>query len=546
MVEVFTSRSGSPSIRVEGVALHSAYDPSREAERFARNSLGSELPSTIVVLGEGLGYLTRWLVHTYPGVRVLTIFYSTDVFQKSAELSQLPPPHALWHPGMGQGIADFLRTHIGELDVEGLRTLEWPPSARLFSRHSRSANEALQQCLMEANGSLVTTMSMGRLWLRNCLANFLMLGDLFEGAPCAPDRLVVIAASGPSLETAAPLLREIRDAVDIWALPSSAPFLMDAGLSPDLFILTDPGFYGIAHLHHAAPPCPVAMPLSAARGLWRLLRPGTPNPVRPFLLAQPGMLEEAFLKALGVSAPVVAPHGTVAATALDLAYASTKGPVICAGLDMCTYDIFSHARPNEFERFFLMRSTRTAPSYSSMFRRSVDQKAIRIPGDREERAPLSLRTYAGWLANENKESDGRLYRLLPSVVALPTMIPLDGDSMRNLARRSAPSRPGPNLVRRPPLPSRAERVSRGSRILEDWRKTLRAAKREAHGGEALDSLTTKPILSLTYQLAARQLLETRRAARLGDRRKAVESAIALLDDCEQFLYRLQERALNAN
>jgi len=550
MVEVFTSRSGSPSIRVDGVALHSPYDPGREAERFAKNALDTELPSTVVVLGEGLGYLTQWLTKAYPRTRVLRIFYSAEVFHSSTELAQLSSPTPqleTWHPGMGQDLVDFLRARIGELDVEGLRTLEWPPSARLFPRYSRSAHEALQQCLMEANGSLVTTMSTGRLWLRNSLANFLSVREVLEGAPCSRDRTIVIAASGPSLESAAPLLRELRDAVDIWALPSSAPFLVEAGLRPDLFILTDPSFYAIAHLHHAAPACPVAMPLSASRGLWRLADPATNSgPARPFLLAQPGMLEEVFLDALGVSAPVVAPHGTVAATALDFACASTSGTVILAGLDMCTNDIVSHARPNEFEQFFLARSSRTAPVHSQWFRRSADQNATRIPGAGRERAPLSLRTYAGWLARGGASWRGRVYRLLPSAVALPEMVSLDAAKMREMVRFSPSSLPGPHLSCSSALPSRAQRISLASGILRDWRNSLLAPIKAGYRGGALDILARPQVFSLAYQLATRQLIETRRTARLADTGRAQDSAVAVLEECGQFLRSLEERVLSAN
>lgn len=379
MLEVFTSRSGSPSLKIDGVALHSPYDPAREAQRFAESSLGPEPPSTVVILGEGLGYLTQWLSGAHPAARVLRVYYSTAVFHSSLPL---PLRHVdSWHPELGVSLAEFLRVRMTELDVEGLRIMEWPPAARLFPEQSRAANESVQQCLLELNGSLVTTMSMGRIWLRNSVANFLSLADVLQGAPCSPERTVVITASGPSLESAAPLLRDVRDAVDIWALPSSAPLLATAGLKPDLLVMTDPGFYAIHHLHHAVPACPVAMPLSAARGLWDLASRSTdPALPLPFLLAQPGILEEIFVRALGIPAPTVAPHGTVAATAIDLARIFTKAPVILAGLDMCTKDVMSHARPNEFELFFHQRSSRISPYDNLWYHWSARQNAIRLPG----------------------------------------------------------------------------------------------------------------------------------------------------------------------
>ena len=82
------------------------------------------------------------------------------------------------------------------------------------------AQENLQQLLLELNGSLVTTMGSGRLWMRNSLANFLAIDSALQGSPCSPRRPVVIAAPGPSLETAAPLLHELRSCFELWPLPS--------------------------------------------------------------------------------------------------------------------------------------------------------------------------------------------------------------------------------------------------------------------------------------------------------------------------------------
>jgi len=521
------------------VALHSPYDPAREAERFAEAALGPETPSTVVVLGEGLGYLTRWVRGVHPSARVLKVHYSEEISRSSSSVSEADGD--TWHPGLRVSVGEFLASRIGELDVEGLRMIEWPPSARLFPGLSRTANEALQQCLRELNGSLVTTISVGRLWLRNCVANFLSLGEVFRGAPCSPQRSIVITASGPSLESAAPLLREVRADVDIWALPSSAPFLREAGLKPDLLVMTDPGFFAIHHLHHAMPDCPVAMPLSAARGLWRLAAQGSIR-TRSFLLEQPGLMEEVFLQALGIPAPSIAPHGTVAATAIDLARAFTTGPIILAGLDMSTRDILSHARPNEFERFSLARAWRTAPSYTFWFRSSAEQNATRVPGSGGARASLSLRTYAGWLGAQAGE---KVYRLLPSAVALAGMKPLDAASLKELLRCSPPSPPGNQLSLSPALPARAQRVSMAQRILAGWRETVLAGLESAQGKRGTGALAALPLLTLAYQIAPQPLLETKRKARLGDERGARESAISLLQECEKFLRGLQERVSRA-
>ena len=103
-------------------------------------------------------------------------------------------------------------------------------SARLFPAVSRMVNESLHQVVQEMNGSFVTTVGAGRLWIRNAVANFLAMDRPLVGRPCHPMRTIVIAAPGPTLELAAPVLAAHRAHYDLWALPSSCVFLKDAGL----------------------------------------------------------------------------------------------------------------------------------------------------------------------------------------------------------------------------------------------------------------------------------------------------------------------------
>ncbi|HVO37896.1 MAG TPA: 6-hydroxymethylpterin diphosphokinase MptE-like protein [Spirochaetia bacterium] len=540
MLEVFASRAGPPSLKIDGRAYHSAFDPVREAERYLETALGAGDASTVVVLGEGLGYISRAVRDRLPAARVISIQYSRDLPAPPAERADT------WRPG-AEEVSDFLRARLGELDVEGLRVIEWPPGARIFPEESRRVQTSLQQVLRELTGSFVTTVAAGKLWLRNCIANFLAMDSALQGDLCSRTRPIIIAAPGPSLETAAPLLLELRAKADLWALPSSAPFLKAAGLTPDLLVITDPGYYAVTHLQFDAPQCPVAMPLSAARGLWRLRRPGVTSPggtFGPLLLSQPGLIEETFLKQAGLQAPRIAPHGTVSATALNLALASTTGPVIFAGLDMCTRDLSSHARPNAFELFLLLKATRVEPFHGLSYRRNADQDALPPEGNRAVRASRALRTYAGWFATAS--ADGRAYRLFPSAVDLPRLAGLDEKGVRRMLSECTPSDPGNHLTPDPRFPSREKRRRIVAGILDGWVGIISAGLEAARGAEGFTALGRRPsLLELAYSLEARLLLETKRKARLGDASSARDSAVILLETCKGFLETVGAKALHA-
>lgn len=538
MIETFTARSGARSVRIDGIALHSPYDPAREARRFAEANVGLEAPSAVVILGEGLGYVSAAVESLFPGVRPIRVFYSDELMRAAGGRSS-----DSWSPGMNIGITTFLRQNLGELDLEGLRMIEWPPSARLFPALSRVANESVKQVAHELNGSFVTTLAAGRLWIRNSIWNFLAIDSALVGELCRSERPIMVVAPGPTLEDAVPLIAEVHSRVDLWALPSSALFLHENGLSPDLIVMTDPGYYSMHHLQFPGLSCSLAMPLSAATGAWNLPRIARNDfTAAPFLLAQPDFFEKALLEAAGVSAPLIAPHGTVAATALGLALASTRAPVILAGLDMCTRDIRLHARPNAFDRLLHLQSTRLTPHYSLSYRRAEAQRIEKVPGVEGVRASPSLQTYAGWFNEPEEARTDRVCRLIPSRIPLQGMRVLDRDSLRELLRKNTQAPRGPRLRAHASFPRRPERGHIISHLLRGWTAELESAHAATVASAHLDLLGHSPsLLSLAYYIEPQRLLEARRKSRRGDFSGALATTKEMLTCCVDFLRRIAEK-----
>ena len=536
MIEFFTARSGAPSMKVDGVAMHSPYDPTREADRFVQQTIGPDLPSTVVVLGDCSGHVTEAVARLRPEALLIAAVYSEEIARAAPLRGAVS-----WHPGVPLTFLEFLRVHLGELQIEGLRVVEWPPAARAFPAVSRAANEAVRQVVQELNGSFVTTVAAGRLWLRNSLVNFLHLRPVLAGRLCPPGRPVVIAAPGPSLEEAGPLLSETRPCFELWALPSSCPFLMDSRLLPDLVVMTDPGFYSMHHLNFAAPPCPLAMPLSASRGAWSLPSEAEHAGSPVFLLEQPVPFERALLGAAGVAAPLIPPHGTVAATAIDLALASTSGPVIVAGLDMAARDLLSHARPNAFDRLLDLQASRLRPHASLSFHRAAEL-ASAPAGASGLRVTPALRTYAGWFDAGLAAARGRIHRLLPSAIAITSMSPLDAPGFRKLMSGMSATERSRGLTAHANFPSGDERRRIVFRLLKSWTDELAAARNSFTDANADQDLGGFPeALAFAHFIAPRGLVDTMKKARRGQRRAARSAAGEMLTECTKFLETLKGR-----
>jgi hypothetical protein len=432
-----------------------------------------------------------------------------------------------WAPEDGVTAAAFLARALDELDLEGLTVLEWPPAVRAFPELSRRIANELAVVVQRRAASFQTVRYFGRRALRNAAANAIHGSRYVRVSGGGP---VLIAASGPSLKRTAAALASVRRHVQLWALPSSLEFLMARDLTPDLVVTTDPGFYASLHLHRIAhgPPIPVAMPLTAARGVWR-----TPSPVH--LLHQGTPAERGIAGGLGVSATPVPENGTVAGTALELAMALGHAPIVFAGLDLCQPDVRAHVQPHSFDPLFWEAAKRRNPLLSILYDRAAGAAPTRR-GDVRVSRPLE--TYAAWFQTRLQGQELPVYRMNPSAISIPAFREIADRDLAGLIRSWRRSRAGASAGVRaleandgPTQPATERPVPEEARR-ELVRRFLRRGKRELRSrrdgwlenpGSVFE---TTPALDLLYTLEPAALSEIRRSVR----RNAVEAAQRTIDE----------------
>lgn len=544
---IFPARNGEPSARVGSVHLHSSFDPSAEAERFVDSNLKSAPAAAVVVLGAGLGYLTRRLRQIAPSARIITVDYHTGFRSR-----RVCEPDAAWDPAGRRTLRQFLYEVLPEEELAGLILLDWRPAAQAAGLRADTIIKELRDTVAEMNANAATSGYFARRWFRNASVNFLLCERFVE--PPTDGRPIVIAASGPTLERAAPALLRLRDRLNIWALPSAFAPLHARGIIADMIVLTDPGFYGGEHLWSArAKNLPVAAPLTAARGLWRaaggvvLLDQGTP-------------VERVLNAASGTAALPADPNGTVAGTALELALSLTAGPVIFAGFDLSTDDLLSHASPHSFDRYIRYRAARLLPYPTRLFERNIVSSTRIDPGSRA-RVSRAHATFADWITQrgggDRSELSGptRLFRLRPSSVPLP-IAEIDDTGLEQLcapgaatAARAARTESVDRSVERYRL-SLVERPSRRSReiklreLLGTWKEAV--DRLPALAAEGLLFSAANPTRAAAGFLDPAAMMRIRRLL-AADRKQAVREAeraraelSGFLTDAERTYLRMPE------
>ncbi len=532
MIKILTSRSGRIYSVLGNRQLNSAYDPEKEAIRFLDRQMGTKNPSTVILLGPALGYLNREIKKRLPEVKLISVFYSKLFYRYSGFYDDY-----YWYPGIGENLSSFFFRTIEETDLSDLMVIEWPPSAAALPEISHKANQTLQGVLEEYNGNLLTTSVFGKKWIKNTFFNF-----LFTGSFLAPEHVsfskhnfsvpILVAASGVSLLKTLKLIESLKDNLFLIALPSSLRALLSEGLQPDLVITTDAGYYASYHLQvlKGKANIPVAMPFSAARGIWR-----TENPV--FLLSQSTFFEETIIKTSGLEALRLPANGTVSGTALEFSLAISENPIILAGLDLCWDDIVSHISPNSFELLLREREYKTAPAYTKMFERALSfapyRENLNSPdSDKIIRLSRTLRTYAEWFCRKSLTLPaGRVFRLEPSAVQLEGIKNITGDELFSMCRRNGGFKKPElhNDIRQnsPPLSVRRD-VS--LKILSFWLDRLEAVSGKIERDNSLDTFTSDPlVMSILYYIELSMFLKLKKSFTIDLARNLIERARSFLE-----------------
>ena len=399
-----TARSGDLYAKSGALHIHSSFNPKKEAEKFIdSHCTGSS--SVFLVLGPGLSYIQPLLNARFPHSRVISLFYHTLFYQRFDVNDKNS-----WFPEFKETLPEFLRNRIHEYDSDGLCVVEWAPSARIFPKVSRYVNSVIHQLLREYSGSMAVTRTFGKKWFLNTITNYISIDQYAEIRKA--NHPVVIAASGPSLEQSLTLLRKYRKKYYLWALPSSLNFLTNAGISPDMIISTDPGFFAGYHLVSLEKysDVPVAMPLTS-----HPLPRSAANCVIP--LHQHTWIEKLFLPSLSLPFLNAGSHGTVAGTALEMTRYASPPAVLFTGLDLCFFDIQEHVKPHTFDTIIAASANRMS-SIETLYTSRAIQLAPKLHIQEHIRTSISLETYTGWFRDHIEEYPVPCYRILPSPVII--------------------------------------------------------------------------------------------------------------------------------
>ena len=364
-------------------SLHSRYNPSGEAERYINSLLLNEKTRFFILIEPGLGYMVAPLKKKVPGAKIISLHIERPDLKRpdlKNPTTEIAAPDSRWYPETGIPVQDFLEAEIADSEASQIRVLEWRPALAAYGKAYLTLMEETVNFIKRSDANARTIITFGSRWIRNFFKNLELIKIVL--CPNAENLLPVskpllVTGAGPGLEDAISIIKResYSESVFILASASSQAALKAQGLKADMLISIDGSQWAKFHLYDfsrnqniSGKPCCLAASISAAL-------PSQCETMPVLVISDGSLWQTSVLKGLRIPFFALPQRGTVAATALDLAFSLSKEDIYIAGIDFANLDIRSHARPYSFDRFIDEKAGRMDPVYSQTYKRSSLLKA---------------------------------------------------------------------------------------------------------------------------------------------------------------------------
>jgi len=424
-IKIEVTPGGEPSLCVKGIYVHSPRDPLREGQRLAQAADSGSGP--VVVLGFGFGYAAQAVaeIASASGRPVIVVEKYANLLRKAMELRDFRDflcknKIIFVVGGTGEGITGALGIAAELISGE---TADKKPSVirnkaleSLDEKWYGAVEDKIRTWAMRDDVNAATLKKFGRRWVRNLsrnmsaicefpgvsrlagLAAAAFIGDTANDGESSP-LPVFLAAAGPSLDKAGPLLRDIRRRCVVVAVDTSLRFFTKNGVEPDFVLVVDPQFWNSRHLDFCT--CERTALIAESAVYPPVLRLPFKNIFLCGSLFPLGMFIEKQVDPKGR----LGAGGSVATTAWDFARVLGGSEIWIAGLDLAYPNLKTHFRGARFEERANSLSGRFNPAETWVVRALRDGLPFKARSARGEQVLTDRRLslYAAWFENQFRQ-----------------------------------------------------------------------------------------------------------------------------------------------
>lgn len=384
-IEFCEAKDGNVTCKCDGLFLHSAYKPLAEAQKFCDQINSSFIPKYVLITEPGISFCCEFLKQKFPHSSICAVRY-TDFFSNYD--SQFDKVFNLSFTD--NKLCEDLFSYMGEDGIFSCLFISWNASEKIFSRESSYCWKEIKKSVLKSNQVLSTRTYFAKRWFTNAVRNCIFLNKT-----CSinkTDKPVIICASGPSLKNSIPFLKKNLGKYHLFCVSSALSPLVNYGLTPELCITTDGGYFAKRHLS-----------FYASKVKKTIFSIATESAINTSFLRDKIILPlnygdspaDALFSSCGITSSNALRNGTVSGTAAFLGLCTTSSEVYFCGLDLSESKEFAHTQPNELELTDSLKDSRT------------NSKETRILPQSFKNSSLDL--YSSWFSNT--DFGKRLFRL---------------------------------------------------------------------------------------------------------------------------------------
>lgn len=417
-LELLPARDGALTVKENGLLLHSAYAPLKEAERAV--AAVPENVSSLVFFSFGLGYAVSAAAERYPSLPVIAI--EPDPLRLFLSFAVTDWKDIFRHEQLILCIGAQEHQLIPLLEKHGLdslhifRTPAWEAHAKQYFSNTDTLIQRNRQKQSINNRTLKTFSS---LWFRNMCTNLPQLAErngITGFKDCAGDIPACVVAAGPSLDTVLPFLAEIKKRCIVICVDTALRSLLAHNIEPHFIVLGDPQYWNARHLDRLSAPHAILITESAAYpSVFRFDCRETVLCSSMFPLGQYIEKKTGDRGTLGTG-------GSVASTAWDFARYCGCKTIYMAGLDLGFPEGRTHVSGSTFEEKSFTQSSRIKNAETTI----TGALFGAYPEIRKDYRGKDLRTdkrmsmYAWWFESKCAEfPEAKTYSLTPGSLAIP-------------------------------------------------------------------------------------------------------------------------------
>ncbi|MBQ8679546.1 MAG: DUF115 domain-containing protein, partial [Treponema sp.] len=243
MIEFKPAKNNEITATYNGLWLHSSYNPSKEAERFAESLQPAKSDRFIIIIEPALSYCASFIKKRFPDKKTGAIRLVKDFsdyngnFDFIIDLSNEKK----------ESFSEIIFNTLGEEKIYSTYFADWEPSRKSFTEMHEECINAIKTCMEKSKTLLVTREYFEKKWFLNTL-NFIKYTKNTVKLCKKIDRDILIIASGPSLHENLNTIKTYRRNFFIIVLSSAISVCSKNNIIPDLCMSTDGGFWAGEHL----------------------------------------------------------------------------------------------------------------------------------------------------------------------------------------------------------------------------------------------------------------------------------------------------------